>query len=115
MRAFAERRSSGSEYRGRSREENRGQVRARDGETAGMGPARRRPEAGDRVRGARQPAVTNGRSVIAEADGPPATAGRDRVAPRALGPRIGRGGSISWRRGPRRRCQGRGGGAATYP
>src|SRR2546428_11095768 len=96
MRAFGERRSSGSEYRGRSREENRGQVRARDGETAGMGPARRRPEAGDRVRGARQPAVTNGRSVIAEAEGPPATAGGGPAAPRAPVPRTGRGRSVSW-------------------
>jgi len=64
--------------------ENRGEVKARAAEAARMDPARRHPERV--IRDARKPSVTKGRSVTAEAEGPPAMAGQDRVAPRALVP-----------------------------
>src|SRR5205809_5679061 len=54
-----------------------------------MGPARRHPEPGRVGTPGCRPLA--GRSVIAEAEGPPAMAGRDRVAPRALVPKFGRG------------------------
>src|SRR5438477_473859 len=53
-----------------------------------MGPARRLPS--HRLGTPGCPPLA-GRSVIAEAEGPPAMAGRDRVAPRALVPKFGRG------------------------
>src|SRR2546430_17227667 len=54
-----------------------------------MGPARRHPEP-CRVGTPGCPPLA-GRSVIAEAEGPPAMAGRDRGGPRALVPEFGRG------------------------
>src|SRR5712692_9975327 len=62
----------------------------RDGEREANG-SRKTPRRKGTISRGRQPAVTNGRSLIGEAEVVAAMRRRDRVAPRALVPRSGEG------------------------